>query len=111
MGALVVDTPLKYTAGQEPTVNATFRDSAGNVIDFSSGWTFTAKVGDSTGTKVTQSSGIVGSSVSPNVSIPFAASALDIAPGNYVLQVRAVNIASGRDRYFQTNIQIGSALA
>ena len=66
-------TTYEYRADQElPAIPVEWRDADRAVIDFSTGWTFTAKVcAASTPTTIalTKTTGITGADTSPNVLI------------------------------------------
>lgn len=91
-----------YMADSEaPSVPLEWKDYAGNLIDFSSGYTFTVQLVDTDGVKrLTKTSGIVGSATSPNVVITWANGELAaLAAGAYRMLVYARD-GSGADRVF-----------
>lgn len=71
-------TVYAYRADQElPSIPLVWKDGNGNLIDYSSGWTFSAKVcaaSAPTTTLLTKSSGITGAATSPNVTISWSTS-------------------------------------
>lgn len=97
-----------YRTAEYPDILLWLQDDDGNLIDFSSGWTFTFKLGSrgstATFTKTSNITGAAGSGVepsgTPNVSLLFVAAELDaVAAGPYTWQLRATN--GTRDRVFQ----------
>jgi hypothetical protein len=103
-----VGTLRYYRTAERPDIRLWLRDSNGNLIDFSSGYTFAFKLGNAgsaaTFTKTTGITGAVGSGVeptgAPNVTLTFTASELDgLAVGPCLWQLRATT--GGLDRYFQ----------
>lgn len=93
---------VAYRIGQElPSYAVEWRDSAGALIDFSSGYTFTFQVfnPDTLVSVFTQTSGITGSSSSPNVTVAFTAGAFDaVTAGEYVCQIIARHTGTSKDR-------------
>lgn len=97
---------------ERPALWLWWTDTAGNLIDFSSGYTFTFKIGypkqTALLTKTTGIVGAVGSGVRPsgvpNVVITPTTGELDIVKGVYVGQITATN-GSG-DRTMQFRIEI-----
>ena len=98
-----------YRIGQElPSMAFEWLDRDGAVIDFSSGWTFAAKLALATdpGTIVaTISSGITGAATSPNVVIDWSTTAFDAltpAAGGtvYVVHLIASRTSDSKDREF-----------
>lgn len=82
-------------------------DRAGNLIDFSSGYTFTLKLGHAGSAAVhTKTTGITGAAGSgtdptgtPNVSIAWAAGELDaVAVTSYTAQLTARRTSDSKDR-------------
>lgn len=72
-----------------------WRDANGNIIDFSSGWTWQLKIGltaDGTAA-ITKTTGITGAATSPNVTISFSAGELDglTVETEYVCQLMATS--------------------
>ncbi len=84
-----------YRADQEfPSFSVAWYDGTGNLIDFSTGWTFEVKVGS-----LTKTTGITGSASAPNVVVAWGAGELNITPGTYPLYLKATS--SGGDRRFR----------
>lgn len=102
-------TDLRYYSDQElPALAVEWRDRDDTVIDFSSGWTFTAKV-CATATPNTvalsKTTGITGASTSPNVTIDFATTdfsglTASTAGTRYVVRLYARRTADSKDRVF-----------
>jgi hypothetical protein len=90
---------IEYVAGAtKPDTTITWREG-GALVDFSSGFTFEARVfrPGATTSEFTKSSGITGAATDPNVTIAWSTSDLGaLAAGDYVLEVRATN---GTQRY------------
>lgn len=89
---------VQYQRGAElPAFALWLTDSAGALIDFSSGYTFELKLGYSTQTAwLTKTAGIVGAVGSgkapagiPNVTVTWSANELDTLPGAYQWQLTA----------------------
>lgn len=92
---------IEYYEGAEyPNVEITWLDSAGNIINFSSGWTFTVKIGQAgVAAIVTKTTGITGAQTAPNVTISWAAAELDtLNPAIYDMDVIARETATSKDR-------------
>ncbi|MGH9252816.1 MAG: hypothetical protein ACRD0W_25375 [Acidimicrobiales bacterium] len=89
---------LEYTVGAElPDTHITWRDSSGNVIDFSTGHTFQLRI--ATTPTTVKSTGITGAAVAPNIVIQFTTGELAaIAPAQYIAQLWANRTADNRDR-------------
>ena len=91
----------------------TWQNSAGEVIDFSTGYTFAAKVG-SPGTAATfdKSTGFTGAAVAPNLTIQWAvAGELNTLPGGaHTLQVTATRTSDSRQRIMQMTLNILDAI-
>lgn len=90
-----------------PDIQIWWTDSAGALIDFSSGYTFTFKIGTpgsaAVHTKTTGITGATGSgdedSGTPNVTIAFSTGELDaVASGPYTWQLTARRTADSKDR-------------
>jgi hypothetical protein len=92
---------VSYIKGAElPDVAITWNDQDTGLLDFSTGWTFTLKIGTPGQTAaLTKSSGISGAATAPNVIIAWAPGELDpLAPGTYTVDVEARHTVSGKDR-------------
>lgn len=96
---------VTYTAGAElPDLTLTWRDSAGVLIDFTSAYTFTVKVGVPGSAAVfTKTTGITGAATDPNITIAWATTAelSTLTVGTtYTGQVIARRTSDSKDRYF-----------
>lgn len=98
---------IQYHQGSErPALQLWLLDDDGSLIDFSTGWAFTFKIGQvgevAALTKLTGITGAVGSgsqpSGTPNVSVDWAAGELAIPVGSYEWQLSCTN--SGKRRVF-----------
>lgn len=98
-----------YRIGQElPSMAFEWLDRDGAVIDFSTGWTFAAKIADADdpGTILaTVTTGITGAATSPNVTIDWATDAFDtLVPAEagsvFVVHLIATRTADSKDREF-----------
>lgn len=94
-----------YTVGAElPDITLTWYDSNNNLIDFSTGYTFTIKVGIPGSTALfTKTTGITGAATDPNVTIAWATT-LELATLTvgtlYTAQVIARRTSDSKDRFF-----------
>ncbi len=101
-----------HSSAERPALELWIQDDDGTLIDFSSGYTFTLKIGNTGDTALlTKSTSITGAAGSgteptgtPNLTIAWAAGELDITPGTYTLQLTATT--TGLDRVFTTPIRI-----
>ena len=102
-----------YKTAERPDLQFWLEDDAGNLVDFSSGYTFAFKIGyrgsTATFTKTTGITGAAGSgtetSGTPNVTVTFSAGDLDsVSAGKYQWQIKATS--SSLDRFYQGNIEI-----
>jgi hypothetical protein len=90
-----------YMTNQEyPSITLTWKNSNDEVINFSSGYTWTVILARGGEAAVTKTTGVVGASTAPNVTINWAAGELDIAEGTYELVVVARDGAN-KDRVFR----------
>jgi hypothetical protein len=103
-----VGTLRYYRTAERPDIKLWLADSNGNLIDFSTGYTFAFKLGNPGAaadfTKTTGIAGAVGAGVepsgTPNITLTFTAAELDgLTAGAYLWQLRATT--GGLDRYFQ----------
>lgn len=104
---------VTYIAGAElPDLAITWRASNGDVIDFSSGWTFTVKVGKPWGeAEIVKTNGVTGAAAAPNVTVAWAAGELDgLDPGDYDLEVLARRMSDNKDRAMKATLRIAAAL-
>lgn len=102
---------IEYIKGSElPRPEIFWKDPDGAIRDFSTGWTFIARIGQpGAAALVTKSTGIVGSSGAgntPNLVIQWSANELDIAVATYSVDVQATLTSSGESvtRRFEISI-------
>jgi len=91
---------FKYKRGAElGDGKITWNDELTGLIDFSTGWTWTLRIGDEGTTAIiTKTTGISGAATAPNVTIVWDAGELDtLTPGTYTCTIQARN-ASTKDR-------------
>lgn len=100
---------MRYIQGADlPDLQLTWQDSTGNVIDFSTGWTFQVKVGK-TGQPATftKTAGIAGTATAPNVTVVWADGELDsLSPGAFRVLVTATRNADSKVRKIQTDLTV-----
>jgi hypothetical protein len=90
-----------YTIGDElPSITPTWKDSNGNVIDFSSGFTYRLRVALNGVTALEKTSGITGASTAPNITIDWTVDELAALTGGqvYTAQLRARRTSDNKDR-------------
>lgn len=106
-------TELVYHRHAErPAAKLWLFDDDGTLIDFSSGYTFSFKIGTrgqtASLTKTTNITGAAGAGVepsgTPNVTVTWAAGELDITPGNYAWELTATT--SSADRVFSGRFKV-----
>jgi hypothetical protein len=104
--------PVEYIQGAElPDITIRWTDSDGTAIDFTSGWTFTVRIGQVGQAAVVQkTTGITGSdgaSNTPNLVISWSSTEIEsVAAATYSLQVIARHTGSGKDRKLQDSLII-----
>ena len=99
-------TTLHYPTPQVNSPQATFRwlDSQGNVIDFSSGYTFRLSLSQPpNAAKLVKTSGIAGFNPStptgPNLVVGWSGGELSVlSPGRWTMQITAVKVSNGSSR-------------
>lgn len=100
---------IVYTLGADlPDLAITWRDSSDTLIDFSTGHTFTVKIGRPGATAfVTKTLGITGAATAPNVSISWSITDLaSLAAGIYTIQIVARRIVDSKDRFYPAPIAL-----
>lgn len=104
---------LKYhSTADRPALELWLLDDDGSLIDFSSGYTFSLKIGRAgSAALLTKTSNIAGAagagaepSGTPNVTVTWTAGELALTPGTYTFQLTATS--SSLDRVFTADIQI-----
>ncbi|MEZ5409595.1 MAG: hypothetical protein R2761_16315 [Acidimicrobiales bacterium] len=101
-----MSTVLRYYRGAErPALQLWIQDDDGTLVDFSSGYTFSFKIGDTTAL-LTKTSGIVGAAGAgveptgtPNITVNWSTGELDITPGAYSWELTATT--GGLDRIYR----------
>lgn len=90
-----------------PDWGTNWYDADGNLIDFSSGWTFEADfVETKTGDLVDTFTGFTGSATSPNIARGWAVDDLSQDPGEYILYVTATRTSDNKKRKAHFHIRI-----
>lgn len=93
-------TVLRYTSGDElEPIAIIWYEPDGTLYDFTSGWTFTARVGNpGTAALLQKTTGFVGASTAPNLVLSWAAGDLAAIPsGSYHLDITARLTAGSLD--------------
>ena len=112
-----MNAPLRYhTTADSPNINMWLQDDDGTLIDFSSGYTFTLKIGQPGNTALlTKTSGITGAagagtepSGTPNVTIAWTAGELNITTGIHTWQLTCTTGTT--DRIFEGIIRIDQTI-
>lgn len=102
-----------YRSAERPSIRLWLLDDAGALIDFSSGYTFTFKIGPAGATAVfTKSTGITGAagagtapSGTPNVTLSFIAGETDaLTKGSKRWELKATT--GGLDRVFEGTLEV-----
>lgn len=93
-----------YVQGSDlPDLAINWYDSAGNPVDFSSGWSYQVKVApvNSTVASFTKTTGVTGAATTPNLTISWATTGElnSLDAGSYVVQVRATRSSDDRQRF------------
>src|SRR5688572_24863757 len=101
--------PVEYIQGAElPDIEVTWRDSDGSIIDYSTGYTFTVRVGQlGQAAVLTKVTGITGDNTVPNIIISWSNTEIESLPAaTYVLEVIARHTATGKDRKMHDSVVI-----
>jgi hypothetical protein len=89
---------IQYVAGSElPSIDVTWRDSSGDVIDLTA-YTLSLRMQLGSNDPILKVSGLTPAASEPNVVITWSDGELDIPPGVYSCQLWAKRIADGLDR-------------
>lgn len=93
-------TTIQVTIGAElPDWTFHWLDNSGNTIDFSTGHTFTLRIGHAGNGVMAKTSGISGADTNPNVTVSFGDGEWDsIPPGLYSAELWARRTVDDRDR-------------
>lgn len=104
----------QYVVGSElGDLAITWDDSDGDLIDFSSGYTFQVKVGEvGSAATFTKTTGCTGAATAPNLVVAWATSGElnDLTAGNYTVQVAATRTSDGKVRIQQGRITMLAAV-
>jgi len=101
-----------HSTAERPILKLWLEDDAGALIDFSSGYTFSFKIGNAgSSALLTKTSNIAGAAGAgsepdgtPNVTITWSAGELELTPGAYMGQLTATS--SSLDRVFVFPLEI-----
>lgn len=95
-GAALPDLAIRWT------------DAAGNVIDFSTGYSFTVRVGkQGKPAEVEKTDGVEGAATDPNLTISWDAGELDpLTPGIWTVEIIATRDSDSRPRVMTTPISV-----
>ena len=100
---------IRYTKGDElEGIDITWPEPDGSLYDFSSGWSFRARIGNPGQAALAEkTTGFAGGSTAPNLVISWAATELDAVPsGSYHLDITATVIATNQDLTYTLVFQI-----
>jgi hypothetical protein len=103
-----------YTQGSDlPDYPIQWLDSEGDLVDFSSGWTFECKVGTPGSAAEFTTTDVDGAATSPNVMVHFATTGElnSLDPGTYTVQVKATRTADSRHRFFRGKLRVAAAIS
>jgi hypothetical protein len=105
----------EYVVGSDlPDLAITWRDSAGALIDYSSGYTFSLRVGHAgSAASLTKSAGISGAASAPNVTVAWATTGeLNTLPiGAYDAQLVATRVSDSKQRIFGFGLRMRPAIS
>lgn len=105
---------LEYIQGADlPDAAITWRDRNNSIIDFSSGHTFSLKIGTPGQTALlTKSTGFTGAATSPNLTVAWATSGElnTLTAGTYSGQIKATRNSDSKDRFLPFEIKILPAI-
>ena len=101
-----------YQGAERPSLDMWLLDDDGDLIDFSSGYTFVLRVGQiGSAAALEKTGGITGAAGSgqelsgtPNVSVTWSSGELDLVPGSYEWQLVATT--GGLDRIFGGSFRV-----
>jgi hypothetical protein len=100
----------EYVQGADlPDLTFTWYAQDGTLIDLSTGYTFSLKIGNpGSAALITKTTGITGAATDPNVTIAWATSGElnTLAPGSYALQLQATRTADSKQRFLTDQITI-----
>lgn len=105
---------VSYKQGAElPDLTFEWKDSTGALIDFSSGYTFSLKLGKPGQTAtLTKTTGITGAATSPNITVAWSTSAElnTLAGGVYTLELVATRVSDSKQRYLTDSLTLQPAI-
>lgn len=105
---------LQYIQGSDlPDATFEWRSGTGAIIDFSTGYTFTLKIGTpGQAATLTKTTGITGAATSPNVTVAWSTSGElnTLATGTYSGQLKATRTSDSKDRFFPFDVSILPAI-
>jgi hypothetical protein len=94
-----------HATAERPTLRISWYDDDDALIDFSTGYAFSLKVGNlGSAALLTKTSGITGAATAPNVTIAWTAGELALTPGTYTYELTATT--SSLDRVMSGQLQI-----
>lgn len=106
---------VEYVVGADlPSLSIEWRDDNGNLIDFSTGWSFAVKVGRPSDevTEFTKTTGITGAATVPNVIVQWSTvgELNSLTPGTYTCQIVATRQSDSRQRIMEMRLRMRRAL-
>jgi hypothetical protein len=103
-----------YIQGEElDDMPVTWTNAARTLYDYSTGWTFSVKVGEKGQTaSFTKTTGITGDDADPNITVTWATTGElnSLAAGKYTVQIEAIRTSDGRSRFLQDELVIEAAV-
>jgi len=100
---------IVYAGAELPSISFDWKDDDGNLINFdpSVSWSWSLKILGPTST-LTRTSGIEGSSVSPNITITIATSGdmTALLPGEYRLSLTATRASDSKSYVYQNDLVV-----
>ncbi len=107
-------TTVSYVLGSElPSLEIAWLDADGDVIDFSTGWTFSLKLASrGAAATITKTTGITGAATSPNVTVAWATTGdlNGLSAGRWTGQLTATRTADSKQRIMQFALLVGAAV-
>lgn len=107
------DIPIYIKGADLPDLTVVWYDQTGALIDFSSGWTFSLKLGDpGSAATLTKSTGITGAATAPNVTVAWATT-LDLnslAATTYTADLTATRTSDSKQRVIRFRLTVKDAI-